>query len=50
METFEMLKVAFRKQTMGITQVLEQFSQVKSSVTSNDLEHPSTSQTDENMG
>ena len=34
MYTFKMLEVAFRKQKMGITQILEWFSNLKNSVTS----------------
>jgi len=49
METFETLKVAFGKQTMGITYVFEWFSQVKSGLTSVDLGHSSMSQTSENV-
>jgi hypothetical protein len=49
METFETLKVASVKQTMGITYVFQWFSQVKSGLTSVDLGHSSMSQTSENV-
>jgi hypothetical protein len=49
METFETLKAAFGKQTIGITYVSEWFSQVKSGLTSVDLGHPLMSQTNENI-
>jgi hypothetical protein len=45
----ETLKVAFGKQTIGITYVFELFSKVKSGLTSVDLGHSSMSQTSENM-
>lgn len=48
MGTFETLKVAFGKQTNGITYVFEWFSQVKSGLASVDLGHPLMSQTSEN--
>jgi len=44
-----MLKVAFGKQTIGITYVFEWFSEVKSGLTSVDLGHSSMSQTSENV-
>jgi hypothetical protein len=49
METFEILKVAFGKQTTGITHIFEWFSQVKSGLTSVDLGHSTKSQTSENV-
>jgi hypothetical protein len=49
METFETFKVAFGKQTTGITYIFEWFSQVKSGLTSADLGHSSMSQTRENV-
>jgi len=48
-KTFETLKVAFGKQTMGITYVFEWFSKVKSGLTSVDLRHSLMSQTNENV-
>jgi len=48
-KTFETLKVAFGKQTTGITYVLEWFSEVKSGLTSVDLGHSLMSQTSENV-
>lgn len=53
METFKMLEVAFREQTVGRTQVSEWLFKFKSSVTSvEDSEcsgYPSTGKTDEDV-
>jgi len=48
-KTFKTLKVAFWKQTMGITYIFEWFFKVKSGLTSVDLEHSLMSQTSENV-
>jgi hypothetical protein len=51
MNTFKILKVAFRGQKMGLTQILEWFQNLKNSMTSAEdakcFGHPSTRKTNE---